>query len=241
MLCCLCVCDELMFFFFKQKTAYELRISDWSSDVCSSDLAPPSTEVAPADEEAESAEEAPDGLTPGTELAAVHSAPVWQIVERVLAISDNEGAELLAHHVAIELGAEPSFEGAAIAVETTLQQLGVDLTGDTILDASGLARGNVLTASTLLDVLSVAASPEHPDLRPVITGLPVAGFTGSLANRYAEAPQAGAGRVRAKTGTLTGVHGLAGVTTDLDGNVFTFVFVADRVKLEKTLGSEEQT
>src|SRR3546814_4031708 len=30
----------LFFFFFKQKTAYELRISDWSSDVCSSDLAP---------------------------------------------------------------------------------------------------------------------------------------------------------------------------------------------------------
>src|SRR3546814_2492268 len=29
----------LNFFFFKQKTAYELRISDWSSDVCSSDLA----------------------------------------------------------------------------------------------------------------------------------------------------------------------------------------------------------
>src|SRR3546814_5025152 len=29
-----------MFFFFKQKTAYDLRISDWSSDVCSSDLAP---------------------------------------------------------------------------------------------------------------------------------------------------------------------------------------------------------
>src|SRR3546814_6864971 len=30
-----CFCD---FFFFKQKTAYEMRISDWSSDVCSSDL-----------------------------------------------------------------------------------------------------------------------------------------------------------------------------------------------------------
>src|SRR3546814_10373772 len=28
-----------MFFFFKQKTAYDMRISDWSSDVCSSDLA----------------------------------------------------------------------------------------------------------------------------------------------------------------------------------------------------------
>src|SRR3546814_9139560 len=31
----------MVFFFFKQKTAYEMRISDWSSDVCSSDLAAP--------------------------------------------------------------------------------------------------------------------------------------------------------------------------------------------------------
>src|SRR3546814_3650749 len=35
----LCViCLSFCFFFFKQKTAYEMRISDWSSDVCSSDL-----------------------------------------------------------------------------------------------------------------------------------------------------------------------------------------------------------
>src|SRR3546814_8213244 len=35
-----CICFEFVcvFFFFKQKTAYEMRISDWSSDVCSSDL-----------------------------------------------------------------------------------------------------------------------------------------------------------------------------------------------------------
>src|SRR3546814_8987028 len=32
------VCSSCRFFFFKQKTAYEMRISDWSSDVCSSDL-----------------------------------------------------------------------------------------------------------------------------------------------------------------------------------------------------------
>src|SRR3546814_8454978 len=38
--CFFCVC---LFFFFKQKTAYEMRISDWSSDVCSSDLPTPST------------------------------------------------------------------------------------------------------------------------------------------------------------------------------------------------------
>src|SRR3546814_10010343 len=38
-----------MFFFFKQKTAYEMRISDWSSDVCSSDLGRGSSWTAPAD------------------------------------------------------------------------------------------------------------------------------------------------------------------------------------------------
>src|SRR3546814_17471035 len=32
------MCFFLLFFFFRQKTAYEMRISDWSSDVCSSDL-----------------------------------------------------------------------------------------------------------------------------------------------------------------------------------------------------------
>src|SRR3546814_11786608 len=36
--CVWCVLILYFFFFFKQKTAYEMRISDWSSDVCSSDL-----------------------------------------------------------------------------------------------------------------------------------------------------------------------------------------------------------
>src|SRR3546814_7861174 len=41
MLMCVCRCDVFcfdLFFCFKQKPAYEMRISDWSSDVCSSDL-----------------------------------------------------------------------------------------------------------------------------------------------------------------------------------------------------------
>src|SRR3546814_5305362 len=41
MVLCHCV---VVFFFFKQKTAYEMRISDWSSDVCSSDLLRPDPE-----------------------------------------------------------------------------------------------------------------------------------------------------------------------------------------------------
>src|SRR3546814_15731590 len=41
-----------MFFFFKNKTAYEMRISDWSSDVCSSDLETDNGEIAAEPEKA---------------------------------------------------------------------------------------------------------------------------------------------------------------------------------------------
>src|SRR3546814_2925507 len=55
MIFCVWSCGVLvvMFFFFKQKTAYEMRISDWSSDVCSSDLDPipqSSLDLEPVDE-----------------------------------------------------------------------------------------------------------------------------------------------------------------------------------------------
>jgi D-alanyl-D-alanine carboxypeptidase/D-alanyl-D-alanine-endopeptidase (penicillin-binding protein 4) len=84
-------------------------------------------------------------------------------------------------------------------------------------------------------VLALAASEEHPELRAVVTGLPVAAFSGSLESRFADADPAGRGRVRAKTGTLTGVSSLAGIATDVDGDPLVFVLMADRIALEDTL------
>src|SRR3546814_10150880 len=58
----------LCFFFFKQKTAYEMRISDWSSDVCSSDLV--AVVLAEGKVRVEEVEKAGNGtdMTPGRQL-----------------------------------------------------------------------------------------------------------------------------------------------------------------------------
>src|SRR3546814_9635839 len=46
--CLVRAASPCLFFFFKQKTAYEMRISDWSSDVCSSDLPHPAQKLSPS-------------------------------------------------------------------------------------------------------------------------------------------------------------------------------------------------
>ncbi len=144
-------------------------------------------------------------------IAEVTSAPLVQIVQHILEVSDNEGAEVLLRQVAVARGhAGSSAEGVA-AVRATLAGLGLDLKGMQVYDGSGLSRDDVVPVSALLGVLETAASAAHPELRGVLTGLPVAGFSGSLGDRLEDQAAAGRGYVRAKTGTLTGVHGLAGL------------------------------
>jgi D-alanyl-D-alanine carboxypeptidase/D-alanyl-D-alanine-endopeptidase (penicillin-binding protein 4) len=66
-------------------------------------------------------------------------------------------------------------------------------------------------------------------VRNLIAALPVAAWSGTLASRYVTgSARAGAGLVRAKTGTLTGVSALAGTVHDRSGELLAFAFIADR-------------
>jgi D-alanyl-D-alanine carboxypeptidase/D-alanyl-D-alanine-endopeptidase (penicillin-binding protein 4) len=180
----------------------------------------------------------PRNATAGaTELARVSSAPLRQVVEHTIAYSDNEAAEVLSRHVGIATYGEGSFEAGARGSLQVLDALGVPTEGATVYDGSGLSRQDRLDPDTLTAVLEVAGSAAHPALRPVLTGLPVAGFTGSLTERFTVGDEAGRGMVRAKTGTLTNVSGLAGTVTDRDGNPMVFAFLADRIKVVDTLGA----
>jgi D-alanyl-D-alanine carboxypeptidase/D-alanyl-D-alanine-endopeptidase (penicillin-binding protein 4) len=164
-----------------------------------------------------------------TQLAVVDSAPLGEIVQNTLAVSDNNAAEVILRQVGAKVSGNASFAGGVAAVRTVLSGLGAVVTGSTQYDGSGLSRENRVTPQLLLDVLGLATSPAHPELREVLSGLPVAGFTGSLQFRFDKGPAAARGRVRAKTGTLTGVHALAGVASDVHGNLMLFVMIADRV------------
>jgi D-alanyl-D-alanine carboxypeptidase/D-alanyl-D-alanine-endopeptidase (penicillin-binding protein 4) len=161
------------------------------------------------------------------EVARVTSLPLADIVERVLLVSDNDGAEVLGHQAGLAVTGHGSFAGGAAAVRQILTGLGIDLQGARIRDGSGLSRHDRLPAETLVAVLQLASATDHPELRAVVTGLPVAAFDGSLADRFDHSP--GRGWVRAKTGTLTGTSALAGLVTDARGRVLVFAFLSNHI------------
>ncbi|WP_167352886.1 D-alanyl-D-alanine carboxypeptidase/D-alanyl-D-alanine endopeptidase [Streptomyces rubellomurinus] len=157
-------------------------------------------------------------------LGRVDSPTIARLVERLLTTSDNQLAEAVARQAALAAHQPASFEGAAAAVTQELSKLGVPMAGVTLNDGSGLHTGNGIPPAVLVRLLALAASDQHPALRPVLTGLPVAGFTGTLAKRYGSASGAAdaAGLIRAKTGSLSGVNTLAGTVVDADGRLLVF-------------------
>jgi len=174
----------------------------------------------------------------GEELASDPGLELDTVVEHVLQVSDNEGAEVLLRHVGLATDRAGSFTGGVAGTRAVLRRLGVPYEGVTVYDGSGLSRDNRVTRAALAQVLQLGADEDRPDLRPVTAALPVAHFTGTLASRFLE-PEARAGRgfVRAKTGTLSHVHGLAGTTVTRDGALLGFALLTDRVPLRDTLDS----
>ncbi|AJR18081.1 D-alanyl-D-alanine carboxypeptidase/D-alanyl-D-alanine-endopeptidase [Pimelobacter simplex] len=175
---------------------------------------------------------APAAATP---VGAVTSPTVAQIVQRLIEVSDNAAAEILLRQAGVADQGEGSFAAGQRAVTRVLSANGIAMRGSVLHDGSGLSRDNRLSPVVLVDVLRLAASADHPQLRALLAALPVAGYTGSLANRMDLGPDAGRGRVRAKTGTLTGVTSLAGIAVDRDGHLMAFALMADRVKKPKSM------
>ncbi|WP_405562092.1 D-alanyl-D-alanine carboxypeptidase/D-alanyl-D-alanine-endopeptidase [Streptomyces sp. NBC_01180] len=158
-------------------------------------------------------------------VARTDSAPLSALVERALTNSDNDIAEAVARQTALAAHEPASFAGAGRAVRDGLKKLGLPLAGARFADGSGLNRQDKVSPKLLATLLARAGDPAHPELRPILTGLPVAGFTGTLDGRYTD-PSGAGGLIHAKTGTLTGVNTLAGTVVDARGRLLAFAFMA---------------
>jgi D-alanyl-D-alanine carboxypeptidase/D-alanyl-D-alanine-endopeptidase (penicillin-binding protein 4) len=161
-------------------------------------------------------------------IAQVSSPVLSSIVEQMLQESNNVIAENLARHVAIATGRPATFSGAAAAVTAEIRRLGVT-TPISLVDGSGLSRQDGIAPATLVAVLAAAA--RDPQVRAVISGLPVAGFTGTLSaggSVFGGMSGMARGVLRAKTGNLASVADLAGLVVDSSGRLLIFALMAPR-------------
>ncbi|WP_104181131.1 D-alanyl-D-alanine carboxypeptidase/D-alanyl-D-alanine-endopeptidase [Arthrobacter sp. B0490] len=169
---------------------------------------------------------APEDAEP---LAAVESAPLADQMRRMLEISDNYLAEALARVAALDSGRPASFGGATEALTAAADRLGVPQEGLLVGDAAGLSVRNAVSPEQLAVLVRGTTTSDEPGLAAVAQSLPIAGATGTLATRFTvdDGPaRAGAGVVRAKTGTLNAVTGLSGHVVTADGRLLVFSFLA---------------
>lgn len=169
------------------------------------------------------------GTAPGRArvLGHVDSPPLGALVEQMLTTSDNDLAEALGRQVALATGRPATFDGEAEAIARVLGRAHVPVA---LRDASGLSPLNRLSPAALTSLLGLVTREAR--YAPVLSGLPVAGFDGTLEDRFRSG--AGTGVVRAKTGTLNGVSALAGLVRTRQGRLLAFDVTADGVTIGAT-------
>ncbi len=168
-----------------------------------------------------------------TELAFVESQPLSTLLKVINKPSQNLHTELLLRQLGVMPGAtqgvheldnygrpKPTLDRAIEARKTFLQKAGVDLTGLSLRDGSGLARSDLVTPRATSRLLEFMLT--HPHFTVFRESLPVAGFDGTLERRMKGTPAES--NVRAKTGSLTYVNALSGYLTTARGQVVIFSF-----------------
>lgn len=136
-------------------------------------------------------------------IAKVDSLPLSEIIAEMLTNSDNNTAELLVKELGFASSGVGSREAGLEVMKAKLVEWGIPLDALTFVDGSGLDRGNRLTCSSLSALLA-----RDGGFGPAGQGLAIAGQTGTLRDVLGDS--LGAGKLRGKTGTLTGAKSLSG-------------------------------
>lgn len=163
-------------------------------------------------------------------LGEVESAPARDVLAEAMSSSDNAMVEQLARQAAVADGV--STEPAAVR-DWVVQQVaayGVDTSGVTISDVSGLSDGSRIPVQVLGELLVIGADGSHPEFAEVLGELPIAGYTGTLWDRFhLDVQDPAVGVARAKTGSLPGVSSLAGLVVTRDSRLLAYAVIADDI------------
>ena len=161
-----------------------------------------------------------------TKLASVQSAPLADVLSVSIKASDNTMTEVEGRVLAAATGREASFTGATQAVREQLQADGFDVTGLTLVDVCGLAKGDKVPAHLLAQIIARAAGADGGTVgRDLLTALPVGALDGTLSDRYVGTSAAGV--VRAKTGSLDQTVSLTGTVVTADGRLLAYSVIID--------------
>jgi D-alanyl-D-alanine carboxypeptidase/D-alanyl-D-alanine-endopeptidase (penicillin-binding protein 4) len=160
-----------------------------------------------------------------TVLASVQSQPVSVLIPQMLLTSDNTLAEMLARVVSKAQGFDGSPSSLDSVISGALTGLGLTPTGITVHDGSGLSALNAVPPQ-LVAQLMVLINARSAPLDIIYSGMPVAGESGDLYNRFTDANAVAAGAVVAKPGWLETEWSLAGIVAAADGTPLTFAFYA---------------
>lgn len=154
------------------------------------------------------------------------SQPLQILIHEMLKKSDNVIAGSLFKKLGQLYSHQPgSWSNGSVAVTQILStHAGVNISGMRILDGSGLSPDNLTTSAQMMQVLDYAF--HHSTSSEFISALPIAGVDGTLKNRMGNITR----KVRAKTGTISGVVSLAGYAESVDKEPLAFVIMINGSK-----------
>jgi len=157
-------------------------------------------------------------------LATAESKPLAHIVSDMMKWSNNYVADMLVKNLSAEAGDRPATTAKGILRVRNYIEKTAGLKPGTyeFLNGAGFTRENKMSAEQLGLVLT-AMRRDFRIFPEFLTSLPISGIDGTLRSRFQGLESVG--WVRAKSGLLNGVIGLAGYTGDEHGKILTFVFL----------------
>jgi D-alanyl-D-alanine carboxypeptidase/D-alanyl-D-alanine-endopeptidase (penicillin-binding protein 4) len=141
-------------------------------------------------------------------VAETYSPELWRIVAVTNRISNNMYAETILKTIGKELTGVGSYDSSFVAIDRVLEGMGVDLTGFTQEDGSGLSRQNYVSPKFFCNYYD--KMQDSPAFAEFFESLPVPGGPGTLKSVLKKEDQKLKGRIHAKSGSLSNVRCYAG-------------------------------